>query len=175
MSIRVVTPIIALGLLACGGKPDSAAALPDQQGAAPATTTTAADSPGVDPAVMAQGQEGYAICQTCHQADGQGLAGTYPPLAGSDFVNGPAERMIAIVLHGLNGPVTVGGNEYNNVMAPWGALPDDQIAATVTYVRHSFGNRGSVVTPADVAAVRRATEGRTTPWTVTELMAAVLR
>ncbi|MDX2060223.1 MAG: cytochrome c [Gemmatimonadales bacterium] len=146
-----------------------------QPAADPAAAPVAAVSDAPDPAVMAAGQEGYAICQTCHQAEGQGVPGTYPPLAGSEYATGPADRMIAIVLHGMTGPITVNGQTYNNVMAPWGALADDQLAATITYVRNSFGNKASAVTAADVAAVRQATASRTTAWTVAELEAATLR
>ncbi len=172
--VRLV-PVALLVLAAgCGGGGDKPAAEPAAD-AAPAAAPAAAPTDGPDPAVMAAGQEGYAICQTCHQADGQGLPGTYPPLSGSEYVSGPAEKVIAIVLHGLNGPITVKGQTYDNVMAPWGALPDDQIAATITYVRNSFGNKASAVTAADVAAVRAATASRTTAWTIAELDAATLR
>jgi mono/diheme cytochrome c family protein len=90
-------------------------------------------------------------------------------------VNGPAEIPIAIVLHGLQGPLKVKGTDYNGVMAPWGTFSDEDIAATLTYERASWGNTGSAVTAAQVAAVRAATKGRTTAWTWDELQKAKLK
>jgi len=87
-------------------------------------------------------------------------------------VNGPADRMVAIILHGMQGPITVAGATYNSVMMPYGtgvAMTGDQVASVATYVRSSFGNSGSAVTAADVARVRENTSSRTTPWTVAEL------
>ena len=82
--------------------------------------------------------------------------------------------MIAIILKGLQGPITVHGAEYNGVMTAWESmLSDEQIAAIATYERSSWGNTGSAVTPAQVAAVRAAQASRTTAWTVEELQAAI--
>ncbi len=151
----------ALVLAACGGEKPQAA--PPAE--APAATPVAAAVP--------QGQ--YAVCQTCHQADGMGLPNAFPPLAGSEIANGPAEVPIAIVIHGLQGPLTVHGTTFNGQMAPWGTFSDDDIAATLTYVRSSWGNAAPAVTAAEVAAVRAATSGRTTPWTWDELTKAKLK
>jgi mono/diheme cytochrome c family protein len=114
-------------------------------------------------------------CSVCHQADGNGMAGAFPPLAGSDIVNlASPSRMIAIILKGLTGPVTVKGTEYNGIMAPHEAmLTDDQIAAIATYERSSWGNTGAAVTAAQVAEVRAAHASRTTSWTIAELEAAI--
>jgi mono/diheme cytochrome c family protein len=108
-------------------------------------------------------------CIACHQANGLGVPGQYPPLAGSEWVNGSEDRIIRIVLHGLNGPLKVGDKEYNNVMAPLGSLKDEQIANVISYVRASFGNNAPEVTPEAVARVRTETAGRTTYWTAAEL------
>ncbi len=108
-------------------------------------------------------------CIACHQANGLGVPGQYPPLAGSEWVNGNESRIIRIVLHGLNGPLKVGDKEYNNVMAPLGSLKDDQIANVISYVRASFGNNAPEVTPEAVAKVRAETAGRNTFWTAAEL------
>lgn len=171
-----VTPAaLALGwllLVGCGGSGDKAAPPPAEPVVAGPDSGAAAAQ---NPALIAAGREEYFICQTCHMENGEGMAGTYPPLAGSEIVNGPPEPMIAIVLHGLQGPVTVKGQAYNNVMAPWGSLGDDQIAAVVSYVRASWGNTASSVTPQDVAAVRQATASRTDLWTIDELTRATLR
>jgi mono/diheme cytochrome c family protein len=151
---------LALVLAACGGEKPEAAPPAAEPAAAPVA------------AAVSQGQ--YAVCQTCHQADGKGLPNAFPPLAGSEIANGPAEVPIAIVLHGLQGPLTVHGTTFNGQMAPWGQFSDDDIAATLTYVRSSWGNAASPVTAAQVAAVRAATAGRTTPWTWDELQKAKL-
>jgi len=110
-------------------------------------------------------------CIACHQANGLGVPGQYPPLAASEWVTGSEERIIRIVLHGLNGPITVEGKEYNNVMAPLGgALKDEQVANVISYVRASWGNTAPEVTPEAVAKVRADTAGRNTFWTAAELL-----
>jgi mono/diheme cytochrome c family protein len=116
------------------------------------------------------GPEVYATCTACHQATGLGLPGAFPPLAGSEWVNGKPEWPIAIVLHGMQGEMTVKGAKFNGMMMPWGPTFNDQeIANVVTYVRSSFGNKSAAVTAAQVAAVRAATKARKTQWTVAEL------
>jgi mono/diheme cytochrome c family protein len=102
------------------------------------------------------------------------MPGAFPPLAGSEWVTGSVDRPIAIVLHGLQGPITVAGTEWNGVMMAngvGGPMSDDDIAAVLTYVRSSWGNAASAVTAADVARVRAATASRTTAWTAAELQA----
>jgi mono/diheme cytochrome c family protein len=122
----------------------------------------------VDPMVL--GQRTFVVCQTCHQADGRGVPGTYPPLAGSERVQGRPEVMARIVLNGLVGKVTVRGATFDNAMPGHRTrLDDERIAAVMTYVRSSFGNSASAVTPELVAAARQATEGRSEPWTDPEL------
>lgn len=93
-------------------------------------------------------------CSTCHQAEGQGLASVFPPLAKSDFLMADKERSIHAVLAGLSGPITVNGQAYNNVMPSWAHLTDHEIASVLTYVRNSFGNKGEPVTDEEVAKVR---------------------
>lgn len=116
------------------------------------------------------GAEVYATCSACHQANGQGVPGAFPPLAGSEWVTGKADIPIAIVLHGLQGQITVKGQKYNGVMAPWGTtFNDDQIAAVVTYIRSQWGNKAPAVTKADVARVRAATKARKGALTEAEL------
>jgi len=111
-----------------------------------------------------------ATCAACHMANGFGVPGTFPPLAGSEWVAGNEERLVRIVLHGLSGPIKVNGQEYNNVMAPLGAaLKDDQIANVLSYVRSEWGNAAAEVLPETVAKVRADTTGRTGSWTAAEL------
>jgi mono/diheme cytochrome c family protein len=121
-----------------------------------------------------QGPDGKVVysttCAACHQATGEGVEGTYPPLAGSEIVNGDEAKVVRIVLHGLTGPVEVAGETYSGMMPPWGGvLKDPELAAVLTYVRSTWGNKGAPITPATVAAIRAATASRTTPWTAAEL------
>jgi mono/diheme cytochrome c family protein len=111
------------------------------------------------------------ICITCHQADGKGMPGTFPPLAGSEWVTGDPETPIRIVLLGIGGAIEVNGEKFNAVMPPPAGLSDADIAEAVTHARTQFGNSASEVTEEQVAAVRAALGGRTKPWTAEELAA----
>jgi mono/diheme cytochrome c family protein len=98
-----------------------------------------------------------ANCASCHQANGQGSPGAFPPLAGNEIVAGDTARVIHIVKYGLSGPVDVGGKTYNGQMPAWSPqITDANIAAVISYVRSSWGNRATAVTPAEVAAVTRS-------------------
>ena len=96
-------------------------------------------------------------CMGCHQAEGQGMPGAFPPLAKSDYLMADPSRAIETVLNGLNGPIQVNGENYNGVMPPMGHLKDEDIADLVNYVRTSWGNAGDPVLAADVAAARAKT------------------
>lgn len=112
----------------------------------------------VDPMVL--GKRVYNNCQACHQADGRGVAGNYPPLDGSSWVTGRPDVLAALLLHGLEGEITVEGEVYNGIMPPWSHLRDDQIASVMTYIRNSWSNQASSVASELVAAVRSHTDGR---------------
>jgi mono/diheme cytochrome c family protein len=109
-------------------------------------------------------------CATCHQPDGTGLKGAFPPLAGSEWVTGPPTVPIRIVLSGLQGPITVAGDSYSSVMLSHReSLSDEQVADILTYVRTAWGNASPPVTTAEVAAVRAETADRAAAWTAEEL------
>ena len=110
-----------------------------------------------------------ALCLTCHQADAKGLPGIYPPLTANERITGEPRPLIRALLHGLSGPLQVNGQTYGVMPMPPMGLGDQQLAEVLSYVRRSFGNTASPVTPAQVAAERAATAGRATPWTVPEL------
>jgi mono/diheme cytochrome c family protein len=114
-----------------------------------------------------------ANCATCHQANGLGVPGQYPPLAGSDIVNGGSRRHVMIVLKGLQGPVTVKGQRYGSaVMQPWDkTLTDEKIADVVTYERSAWGNKGAPVTAEGVAALRKELSSRTESYTEPDILA----
>jgi mono/diheme cytochrome c family protein len=103
---------------------------------------------------IARGREMYAQqCVACHQADGSGVEGTSPSLVKTKYVLGDKAVLVRIILQGMQG-VEIDGERYRNVMAPHADLTDEQIADVLTYVRYSFGNKGSVVTAGEVKAVR---------------------
>ena len=120
----------------------------------PAKTPTTPAS-AVDPALLKTGQQQFMVCGACHGLGGEGTAAG-PPLAGSEWVNGPEENLIRIQLRGLQGPITVKGQTYNfpGGMAAQAYQTDDQIAAVLTYIRNSFGNSAPAVSASAVAALR---------------------
>ena len=171
MRRRALLIIAAATLAACRGTPEPPEAPGATTGAVDVrAVATLVERPLADSAA-ALGERTYVVCATCHQQDGQGVPTAFPPLAGSEWVAGPAEVPIRIVLHGLHGPITVKHEPYVGTMAPLGALLDDrQIAAVLTYVRSSWGNRAGPVTEAEVAAVRAASAARGgTPYRAAEL------
>lgn len=109
------------------------------------------------------------VCAACHQAEGQGMPGAFPPLAGSDWLLGNPEVPVRIVLLGLSGPIEVKGAKFNSIMPPPPGMTDATIAEAVTYARSHFGNTGSAVDAAFVKKVRDSLAGRTTPNTAEEL------
>lgn len=126
--------------------------------------------------ILAKGKQAYQTCVTCHQATGLGLPGVYPPLAGSEWVLGNEERLIRILLHGLNGPVEVKGNTYNGAMPAFGKVPgggynwsNDKISQVLSYIRHEWGNNAEFITAEKVAEVLAAEAARSKAWTQAEL------
>jgi mono/diheme cytochrome c family protein len=115
-----------------------------------------------------------ANCQTCHQANGVGVPGQYPPLAGSEFTTGGSRRMAMIVMKGLQGPVTVKGQQFGAaVMQPWDkTLTDKQIADVMTYERSDWGNNASPVTAEQIAAFRKELANHPESFTAPDILAA---
>jgi mono/diheme cytochrome c family protein len=111
------------------------------------------------------------VCQACHQADGKGMPGAFPPLAGSSWMTGDPETPVRIVLLGLSGPIEVNGAQFNAVMPPPPAMTDEKIAEAISHARTSWGNSASKVDAAFVKQVRDSLAGRTNPWTAAELLA----
>jgi mono/diheme cytochrome c family protein len=104
--------------------------------------------------LMKRGEQIFTgTCATCHQPDGKGIPGTYPPLAGSDYIP-DAQGHAKIIINGLGGAITVNGNQFNGNMAAFGVLNNYNIAAVATYERNSWGNALGVVMPEDVEAAR---------------------
>jgi len=113
-----------------------------------------------DAAAMTAGQATYAICAACHGMDGKGTPMVGPPLAGSEWVDGPVSNLIRIQLRGLTGPIHVGGQELTfaaPMMPVIAAMDDATIANVLTYVRNSFGHKAGPVLPDQVKALRSET------------------
>lgn len=125
--------------------------------AAPKTTGTKSSSNLA--ASMERGKAVYAAnCLACHQASGGGVPSLNPTLKKTKWVTGPKTDLIQWVLKGGKGHVEIDGESFHNAMPSQAKLSDDQIADVLTYVRNSFGNKNSAVTPAEVTAVRAKTK-----------------
>ena len=149
-----------------GGAEPAPAASVSTAGAAPSQVAPAT----VD---LDAGKAQYmAICVACHQPTGLGLFPVFPPLVNSEYVTGNPERLVAIILSGVMGPITVDGKPYNNMMPPQGAvLTDTKISQVASYVRSAFGGGASPITPEQVAEARKKHGTRATGWTEAELKA----
>ncbi len=111
-----------------------------------------------------------SYCSACHQYDEQGM-GEAPPLDDSPWVNGPAGRLVRIILHGVEGRIEIRGRTYDREMPGFGTvLSDHEIAALVTYTRQRFGVRSPEVTAAEVTRIRAETAGRDGYWSADELL-----
>lgn len=144
--------IAALALGACAEEASN------DEAAAPVADTAVHDAEVASGAVgdlMANGEAVYlANCAACHQPNGQGLPGAFPPLAQSDFLEGNRRDVMQAALFGLSGPITVNGVDYNGVMPSMGYLADEELAAALTYVFASWGNSQAAVSVEEVTALR---------------------
>lgn len=136
--------------------------------AAPDKTPAAAELP----AHLVAGRDLYMkTCIECHQANGEGVPDTFPPLVGSEWVTGDPRTLLRIMLGGLMGPIDVKGLKFNGVMPGHSHASDEDIAAIASYVRHSFGGKDEKPFPSsEVKALRPEVDQRKfMPWTVEEL------
>ena len=130
---------------------------------------TVAELQGAAPTAHENAVDGKAVyashCAACHQASGAGLMGVFPPLAGSEWVAGKGSTLANIVLHGIDGALTVKGKTYNGVMPAFkDQLGDPEIAALLTHIRSQWGNQGAAVETETVAQVRKDSQARTGPF-----------
>jgi len=130
----------------------------------------------VDPLVFGKKLYNNAACNTCHMDSGIGQPGIIPPLAGSEWVTGSEERLIRIVLHGIQGPITVKGANYSSAMPAFGKVAgsgynwsDDKVAAVLTYIRSEWGNQAGPITTEQVAAIRSKV-GDHPAWSAADLL-----
>jgi mono/diheme cytochrome c family protein len=111
------------------------------------------------------GKQIYAgKCIACHQGNGNGVAGVFPPLAASDWVTGDEKTLTHILLHGINGEIEVKGVVYKGAMPAWKTLSDDELAAVMSYIRSDWGNTAPAIKPATVKEQREATKDQTGPY-----------
>jgi mono/diheme cytochrome c family protein len=144
-------------LAACSNSASSSASSDNDAAAAASPGPSAAATVAAANGASANDGAGvYATnCSSCHQSNGKGLAGAFPPLADNPVVDGDPKALLHIVKFGLNGKITVGTQAYNGTMPAWGQnLSDAQIASAVTFIRASWGNHASAVSAADVAATK---------------------
>ena len=114
-------------------------------------------------------------CVVCHQATGLGVAGQFPPLAGSEWVNSDSihgdNHLVLLMLHGHQGLMEVKGQAYNNNMPAWKQLTDDEIAYLLTYIRSDWGNNAPPIASSFVALLRKESESQSEQYKQPELMA----
>ncbi|MEX2573135.1 MAG: PQQ-dependent sugar dehydrogenase [Balneolaceae bacterium] len=99
-------------------------------------------------------------CSACHQPDGQGLAGLFPPLAETDWVTGDKERLLSVIIRGLEEPIVVRGEEYHSLMPEHSYLTDEELAQVSTYIRQNLGNSAGPVTQREVSEIRQMLNSR---------------
>ena len=131
-------------------------AAPNREAVATAAAAKAAGTLTQEEQIAAGKTLFAGTCSTCHQANGEGLEGIFPPLANSDFIRTDPKRVAEVILHGLVGPVKVNGKDYNSNMPPMSQLTDEDVANISTYVLNSWGNPGGRVSREDAAAARAA-------------------
>lgn len=128
---------------------------------------TVADLSGPVPAAAGTAVDGKAVfaaqCAACHQATGKGLPGVFPPLDGSEWVQGDARTVANILLHGINGKISVAGADYNGAMPSFQQLSDAELAAVASHVRSTWSNKAPPLSATLFEQERKAST-RTTPF-----------
>ena len=129
---------------------------------------TVADLSGPAPAAAGAVVDGKAVfaaqCVACHQATGKGLPGVFPPLDGSEWVQGDARTLANILLHGITGEISVAGTSYNGAMPAFAQLGDAELAAVATFIRSNWSNKAEAVPATLFEQERKAGSARTTPF-----------
>ena len=116
-----------------------------------------------------------ANCAACHQANGQGLPGVFPPLAGSEWVVGDPQVLANILLHGVSGKIEVAGQSFDGMMPAFAQLSDAEIAGVLTHIRSTWGNQSEAISADFVASEREAGSARTTPFEGGEALKALIK
>ena len=120
-----------------------------------AAASASAAAEAENPASASDGATVYLEnCSSCHQTDGEGVSGAFPPLAGNPVVTGTPVTAIAIVKNGLEGKIVVHGNAYSGIMPAWKKqISDQQIAEVISYIRSAWNNNSGGVSLSQVQAV----------------------
>ena len=153
MKIRhiLLSGLALIGLLSC-----SSEATDKTEGSTPETASKNEVVENVtEEEPFAEGKAVYAkTCLPCHQENGMGIEGTFPPLAGSDYLLEDKTRAITQVMHGSEGEITVNGKLYSGIMPPQ-VLTDEEIRDVINYILNGWGNDGGEVSIEEVHAQRR--------------------
>jgi len=128
---------------------------------------TRAELSGPAPAAPGAAVDGKALfaaqCAACHQATGLGLPGVFPPLDGSEWVQGEPRVLANILLHGITGEITVKGAKFQGAMPSFQQLSDDELAGIASFIRGNWSNKAGALAP-DLFAKERKDGSRTTPF-----------
>lgn len=139
---------------------------------------TRSELAGPAPAAPGAAVDGKAVfaahCAACHQATGQGLAGVFPPLDGSEWVQGDTRVLANILLHGITGEITVKGTRFQGAMPSFQQLSDAELAGVATYIRGGWSNKAEAVQP-ELFAKEREDGKRTTPFEGEAALKALLK
>lgn len=110
-----------------------------------------------------------STCAACHQPTGLGAGGVAPPLVDSEWVLGSEQKLIRIVLNGVQGPIKAAGTSFDSTMPSWATLSDEQLAGILTYIRRDWEQGGTAIQPAAIKAIRAAAAKHEGAWTEAEL------
>lgn len=103
---------------------------------------------------MQEGRRLYLLhCANCHQQNGNGLARLYPPLGNSDYLKANKLKVICGIKYGQQGPITVNGIEFNQIMPPVANITDLEIAEIATYIYSEFADTTQIITLNDIRAI----------------------
>lgn len=129
--------------------------------------------------IKASAERGKAIymvtCMACHQPNGLGIPGAFPPFDGSEYVIGDTRRLVALVIKGYMGPITVKGVNYNNILiavdTQFPVLKENaKLADVLNYIRTAWSNKAdAAITPDFIQKIREEYKDRTTPWNAADL------
>ena len=114
-------------------------------------------------------------CMACHQPTGMGIPGAFPPFDGSEYVQGDTRRLVALVIKGYMGPITVKGVNFNNILiavdTQFPILKENaKLADVLNYIRTAWSNKAdAAITPDFVQKIRDEFKDRTTPWNAADL------
>lgn len=169
----VITIVAGLFLWSVGYIWSTYQGVPSEYGDWRSAADFAQASAGADGGSIDGGKLYAANCVACHQASGDGVAGVFPPLGGSEWVVGQPEVLVQILLHGVTGELTVKGTTYKGEMPAFAKLDDGELAALATYIRTEFGNEADAV-GAELVAAQRAAIDRDQPWQGDEELASLV-